>query len=272
MAILSDYHLHSSFSGDSKASMESMILKGIELGLENMCFTEHMDMDYTYTKTEDIGMFELNTRAYISKLLQLKEKYSDEIHIHLGVELGLQPHISADLEQYVKQYNFDFIIGSSHLCHRKDPYFPYFYENRSEEEAYLEYFTSILENIKAFHQFDVYGHLDYVVRYGPNQDKEYSYDKYKDIIDQILTLLIKMEKGIEINTGGISYGLKELNPCTDIIKRYRELGGEIITIGSDAHSPDRLCNGFDRVYDILKACGFKYYAIFANRTPKFIKI
>ena len=272
MAILSDYHLHSSFSGDSEASMESMILKGIELELENMCFTEHMDMDYTYIKAEDIGMFDLNTKAYISKLQQLKEMYSDKIHIYLGVELGLQPHLSEELKQYVKEYDFDFIIGSSHICNKKDPYYPYFYENRSEEEAYLEYFTSIVENIKTFHQFDVYGHLDYVVRYGPNQDKEYSYIRYKEIIDQILTLLIKMGKGIEINTGGISYGLKELNPCTDIIKRYRELGGEIITVGSDAHSTNHLCHGFDKASDVLKACGFKYYAIFTNRTPSFIKL
>lgn len=272
MAILSDYHIHSSFSGDSKASMQSIIEKGIKLGLHTICFTEHMDMDYVYENKDDYGMFELDTQAYFSKLLHLREIFSDKIHINFGIELGIQPHISAELEQYLKQYDFDFIIGSSHICHKKDPYYSSFYEYRTEEEAYMEYFSSILENLNSFNQFDVYGHLDYVVRYGPNQDKEYNYDKYKDVLDRILTLLIDMGKGIEINTGGISYGLKELNPCTDIIKRYHELGGEIITVGSDAHLPDRLCHGFDRAYDILKACGFSYYTIFTNRTPQFIKL
>ena len=98
----------------------------------------------------------------------------------------------------------------------------------------MEYFESILENISAYDGFDVYGHIDYVVRYGPNRNREYSYGRYKDILDEILKKLISMGKGIELNTGGYHYGLGEPNPCTAVIRRYRELGGEIITIGADA--------------------------------------
>lgn len=272
MSILSDYHLHSSFSGDSNTPMDVMIEKGISLGLKNMCFTEHMDIDYTYIKEEDIGMFDLNTDSYLFDLIKHREKYKDQINIYFGVELGLQPHIAKKLSSYVKSYDFDFVIGSSHICNKKDPYFPQFYEGRSEEEAYREYFSSILDNLKVFHNFDVYGHLDYVVRYGPNRDKDYSYEKYKDILDLILMRLIDMEKGIEINTGGVSYGLKELNPCTGIIRRYRELGGEIITIGSDAHTPERITKAFDRAANILKECGYRYYSIFAGRMPEYIKL
>ena len=101
------------------------------------------------------------------------------------------------------------------------------------------YFESILENISAYDGFDVYGHIDYVVRYGPNKNREYSYGRYKDILDEILKKLISMGKGIELNTGGYHYGLGEPNPCTAVIRRYRELGGEIITIGADAHTPDK---------------------------------
>lgn len=272
MAIKADYHMHSSFSGDSKAPMEAMIERGIELGLTRLCFTEHMDFDYPYPTEEEQGMFDLNTEAYLLEGSKYKENYNQQIQLYFGVELGLQPHLTQELEQYVAAYDFDFIIGSSHICHRQDPYYPSFYEGRTEETAYREYFESILENIKAFHTFDVYGHLDYVVRYGPGKDREYTYLKYQDILDEILYNLIEKGKGIEVNTGGIPYGLRELNPCTDILRRYRELGGEVITVGSDAHVPGRIGEGFDRAADILTSCGFRYYTVFSKRKPEFFRI
>lgn len=272
MAIKTDYHLHTSFSGDSTTPMEDMILKAIELGLTSMCFTEHMDMDYVYVKPEEKGMFELNTDSYLYELANLKEKYSGKIQLLFGVELGVQPHLRRELAVYAKSFEFDFIIASSHLCNRKDPYYPYFYENRTDEDAYREYFSSILDNLKAFSNFDVYGHLDYVVRYGKTKDADYSYEQYKDILDKILETLIEKEKGLELNTGAISYGLRDLNPCTGILKRYRELGGEIITVGSDAHEPGAIARGFAQAADVLTACGFQYYTTFEKRTPEFHRI
>lgn len=272
MAIKADYHLHSSFSGDSTTPMEEMIQKGIDLGLSSMCFTEHMDMDYVYLKPEEEGIFELNTDSYLYQLIQMKEKYADRIQIQFGVELGVQPHLRRELAVYAKSFDFDFIIASTHLCNRKDPYYPEFYEGRTDEEAYREYFSFTLENLKAFSNFDVYGHLDYVVRYGKTKDENYCYDRYQDILDKILETLIEKEKGLELNTGAIRYGLKDLNPCTDILKHYRKLGGEIITIGSDAHKPSNIAEGFDRAAQILSDCGFRYYTTFEKRMPEFHKI
>lgn len=272
MAVKADFHLHSSFSGDSTAPMEDMISKGIELGLSTMCFTEHLDMDFVYSDAESDGMFELNTDSYLYELAKYKEKYAGKIRLLFGVELGVQPHLKRELALYAKSYDFDFIIASSHLCNRKDPYFPPFYEGRSDEEAYREYFFSILDNLKAFDNFDVYGHLDYVVRYGKTKDENYRYEDYSDILDRILETLIEKEKGIELNTGAISYGLKELNPCTDILKKYRALGGEIVTIGSDAHKPGAVARGFERAAEILTACGFRYYAAFEKRSPEFHRL
>ncbi len=272
MPITADCHLHSSYSGDSDTPMEEMILQGIEKGLTTMCFTEHNDFGYPDFPGEPGERFLLHVDPYLYDLLRLREKYAGQIRILFGVELGLQPEVMRQNAVLAKSYDFDFIIGSSHLCHGKDPYYPYFYEGRPEEEAYREYFESILENIKKFSNFDVYGHLDYVVRYGPNKDAEYTYEKYKDILDKILELLIEKGKGIEINTGGIKSGLKELHPCMGILKRYRELGGEIITIGSDAHTPESIGAHFDRAYEVLKECGFQYYTIFENRTPEFKKL
>ena len=107
---------------------------------------------------------------------------------------------------------FDFVIGSSHVVHGIDPYYPKYYEGRSEKTAYREYFESILENLNTYSDFDVYGHLDYVVRYGPDHNRFYTYEAYADIIDEILRKLISMGKGIEVNTAGFKYGLGHPNP------------------------------------------------------------
>lgn len=272
MTIKADYHLHSSFSSDSNTPMEDMILQGISLGLSTLCFTEHLDIDFPYQDPKDEGLFGLNTDSYLYELIRLKEKYAGTIRVLFGVELGIQPHLRRELAVYAKSYDFDFIIASSHICNKKDPYWPSFYEGRTDEEAYREYFSSILDCLDTFHNFDVYGHLDYVVRYGRTKDSAYTYDKYKDILDPILERILQMEKGIELNTGAVGYHLKDLNPCTDILKRYRELGGELITIGSDAHQPAAIARSFDRAADLLKACGFRYYATFEKRMPEFHKL
>lgn len=272
MAIKSDFHLHTNFSGDSQTPMEEMILRGIELGLETMCFTEHHDEGFPYTHGETTEVFSLNADSYLYDFIRYKEKYQDKIKLLFGVELGIQADLVRNHLLFSKAHEYDFIIASSHLCHGKDPYYQEFYENRTEKEAYTEYFTSILENIKVFKNFDVYGHLDYVVRYGPNRNKNYSYREYADILDAILKQLIENEKGIEVNTGGLKYGLGDTNPCTDILKRYRELGGEILTIGSDAHTPEYIGYAFDKTCELLKSCGFSYYTIFENRLPEYKKL
>ena len=146
----------------------------------------------------------------------------------------------------------------------------YRFENNPTINA--EYFSGILDNVKAFKDYDIYGHLDYIVRYGPNKDALYSYAKYRDIYDAILKTIIESGKGIELNTGGVKYGLKDLHPTCDVLKRYKELGGEIITIGSDAHTPENLLHHFSRAKAVLEECDFKYYTIFQDRTPQFIKI
>lgn len=158
------------------------------------------------------------------------------------------------------------------MVHGADPYFPEYYGGRSAADGYLEYFESILENIQAFDGFDVYGHLDYVVRYGPDESERYDWKKYQEIIDEILSLLIMKGKGIELNTAGFKYGLSHPNPTEGIIARYRELGGEIITIGADAHKPDDIAYDFGKVPALLKAAGFSGYTVFQSRKPKFIKL
>ena len=110
------------------------------------------------------------------------------------------------------------------------------------------------------------------MRYGQNKNKFYSYDAYADVIDAILEKLIDMGKGIEINTGGFKYGLGHPNPCEDILKRYRALGGEIITIGSDAHEPKHVAYNFAKIPGILREAGFTHFTVFENRNPVFLPL
>ena len=268
MSIFTDYHMHSDFSGDSQAPMEQMIQRGIDLGLTTMCFTEHMDKNVINEGTN----FEVDTKSYQEGFLPLKEKYRGQIELLFGIELGIEPRYQKFLEQYVQTYSFDFIIGSSHIVDGIDPYYPAYYEGRTEEEAYRRYFESVLENLTAFSDIDVYGHLDYIVRYGPNKNRYFSYEGYRDLIDPILKTLVEKGIGLEINSGGYRHGLGLPNPCPEIIKAYRQMGGEIVTVGSDAHAPEFIASHFDDVKELLLACGFSCYTIFRERRPEFIKI
>ncbi len=266
--MLWDTHMHSICSGDSQAPMEDMAEAAVRKNLDGICFTDHLDIDYPGNP----GLFLLDLTAYAASVGRIRQLFHGRMDICFGLELGLMPHLALRHKTILSQYPFDFIIGSSHVVHGRDPYYPAFYEGRREDDCYLEYFESILENIRAFDGFDVYGHIDYVVRYGPDRNTYYSYAKYRDVIDEILALLIEKGKGIEINTGGFKYGLGHPNPTEEIIARYRSLGGEIITIGSDAHEPGHVAFDFQKVPDILRADGFSYYTVFRERKPVFIKL
>lgn len=263
-----DQHMHCNFSGDSDALPEDMIKAGIAHGLSGICFTDHLDYDYP----EEPNIFLLDFDNYFKALSDLREKYADKISVNIGIELGLQTQTAGQNLAVAEKYPFDFIIGSSHVVNHMDPYYPEFFAERNEDEAYMEYFESVLENINSGVDFDVYGHIDYVVRYGPNKNAFYTYEKFKDIIDEILTQLISKGKGIEVNTGGFKYGLGHPNPTEDIIRRYRELGGEIITMGADAHVPEYVAYEFGKTAQIIKNCGFKYYTVFKNRKAEFIPL
>ena len=159
--------MHCCFSGDSEADPEDMILAAIQKGLDGLCFTDHFDYDYQ----DDPELFLLDFSSYKEKIFSLKKKYKDKCNIRWGIEIGLQPHIVQVNNDVTAKYPFDFVIGSSHVVHGIDPYYPHYYDGRSEDETYLEYFESILENLHTNVDFDVYGHIDYVVRYGPNTNK-----------------------------------------------------------------------------------------------------
>ena len=273
--ILSDIHMHTSFSSDSDTPMESMIQGALEKGLKTICFTEHLD--YEYPGDDGSGLFMVDIEAYKKKLFNLKEIYENDIEILFGIEFGLLPHLSKTYEKVAASHDFDFIIGSSHLIpapwypddsRHGDPYDDAFWEGRTVDQICESYFQSIIDNINAYKNFDTYGHIDYVIRYAPEKNKDYTYRKYADILDEVLKTLIKNDLALEINTAGYKYGLGQPHPQTDILKRYLELGGEKITIGADAHKPEHIAYDFKKAETLLKDLGFKYYTIFRKRQPQ----
>ncbi len=267
-----DYHMHSNHSGDSDTPMKDMIESAIKRGLSEICFTEHMDLDFPVTIEVPEGLFTLDIPAYKRDLFSYKEKYKDKITIKYGIELGLQMQITDTNSALIKENDFDFVIGSIHLLDKKDPFYPKAWEGRDEKEVIKRYFESTLENIQAFNDYDCLGHLDYIVRYAPSGAPYYSYNMYKEIIDEILVTLVKNGKGLDLNTKALFRGSKEPNPPADVLKRFYELGGRIITFGADAHTPEGIAGSFDKAREIAMNCGFTEYYTFDKRVPSAIKL
>lgn len=267
--IQADFHVHTDFSNDCSVSAEMQIESAIKLGLKFICLTDHCDM-HLYSDKNYI----LDTNSYFNKINALKEKYKDKINVLCGIEIGLQPSLKEAIKNNISGYNFDFIIGSSHAVNNIDiGYNPdKYFSDKSEKEAYKEYFESILENVKTFDNYNVYGHLDYVVRYGPNKNKYFDFNDYKDVFEEILKTIIKNGKGIEINTSGFRKNLGHPHPNKDILKMYKDLGGKIITIGSDAHRTEHVGYGFQDIPELLRELGFKCYTVFERQVPKFFKL
>lgn len=264
--ITADYHLHCNFSSDSDAEPRDMIEQAIQLGLNKMCFTDHMDYDFPSEKYP----FVFEPGDYFKTLSSLREEYKNKIQVLIGIELGLRPYLKERYQQLLARYDFDFVIGSSHLVGDVDPYLKVYWEDKNEKQGIADYFSSISANVAAFTGFDVYGHIDYAIRYAPNTNKDFIYSQYGDILDEALTKIIHGGIGIEANTSGYKYGLGAPHPHPSILKRYKELGGEIITIGSDGHKPEHLAYDFDIIRDLLLSLGYKYYTVYEKRKPKFL--
>ena len=265
-----DFHMHTNFSSDSDATPKKMVEEAIRLGLRTICITDHQDSDYPNRGNGE--EFQLDFPGYVSAMQKLREEYKDKIEILLGVELGLQPHLGERYKTMASQYPFDYIIGSVHVIDGLDPYYGVYFQDKTDAEGYRRAFEVTMENLKAIRDFDSLGHMDYVVRYGRGKESTYRCLDCMDIIDEILRFLIQNGKGLEVNTAGWKYGLSFAHPYPDILKRYKELGGEILTVGSDGHKPEHIAYDFERVSPLLKACGFKYYSEFRKRKPVFIEL
>lgn len=263
-----DYHVHTSFSGDCEADITEMIESAIEKGFSEIAITDHIDYEYPDPQVD----FNLDFEAYHKAINHCREKYKDNIYVVTGLELGLQEHIIQQCNETVAAYPYDFVICSFHTAEKKELHFGSYFESKTALNAYMDYYAYVYQCLQSFHSYNVLGHLNLIDRYKKYVNEPIQFMAYFDFVEAILKKVIQDGKGIEINTSSFRYQMEGLSPTIEMLKLYKELSGEIITVGSDAHNPEHVGYNFKYIYDLLKELGFKYISTFRNMEPHFIKI
>lgn len=277
-----DYHVHSDFSFDSQTPMEHQIERALEVGLDELCFTDHVDygvMPDWDDESTPAGDFRgkpkrnVDYPRYFEKLRALREQMRGRLTLRRGLEFGVQQHTIGRFNALYERWknSLDFVLLSVHEVNDQEFYPPTLMEGRTQEEYNRLYFEELLAVAQRFEHYCVLAHVDVLRRYDPAG--EYPFEKSRDIIAEILRTAIGKGKGIEMNTASWRYELKDVQPCRQILRLYRDLGGEILTIGSDAHRPERLGGNLDDARAILRdEFGFRYGCTFENMEPTFYKL
>ena len=284
-----DYHLHCEYSDDSNEPMENQIQEAITLGLDEMCFTDHVDYGIKrdwddpegiiirhaieHGKEVDLVLANVNYPKYFEALNMYQKKYASSISIKKGLEFGIQ---SITVDAYEKlfdsyQNELDFVLFSMHQVNNLEFWTQDFQKGKTQKQYNDEYYKEIYQTMQIFHHYSCLAHLDLLARYDENGI--YPFENEKDIIAEILKYAIRDGKGIEINTSSWKYGLKDTQPSRAILKLYKDLGGKIITVGSDAHETKYLASHIKDAYAILKnEIGINEICTFDQMQPIFHKI
>ena len=238
--MLFDSHMHTKFSADSKMIAADALARANELNL-GVVFTEHFD----YGLELDGRDFAFDPPTYMS---EYKNFRGDKVR--LGVEVGLRQFARSANENFIAQADFDFVIGSIHLVDDLDIYYPEFYADKDKVTAYQKYFRQMAVEV-AVADFDALGHIDYICRAAPYDNPEIDYQTFAAQIDDVLKIVVERGKVLELNTRRFNSqrAIRELVP---VYKKYRDLGGKFVTIGSDAHKIDAIGNYFDRALDFVR--------------------
>ncbi|HHW49734.1 MAG TPA: histidinol-phosphatase HisJ family protein [Clostridiaceae bacterium] len=265
-----DCHIHSSFSTDSNIKPDLFCQKAMDTGLQGIIFTDHIDYDFPGHEDE----FQFDFDEYSAYMDNLKEKSAPALKVLKGVEIGIQPHVIERTNRIFINHDFDYVICSVHILDGIDPYDGEYYKGKSKQQAYEIYLEKVLEAITLFKNFDMAGHINYIIRCAEYEDRSLRYNDHKDILDTIFRILISEGKGFEINTGSFREFGKSPVPEYDlnILKRYKELGGELLCLGSDAHSLSQVGYKFGFFKELIKEAGFNYICHFENRKPVFTRI
>lgn len=289
--MIADYHMHCEFSDDSKEPMENQVEQAVKLGLNEICFTDHVDYGIKRDWDDPAGILYrggdgVNTNAdsleplanvnypeYFAKLHELKTKYRSQILVKQGLEFGIQTITLTQYEHLYERYQkeLDFILLSMHQVDNMEFWNGAFMQGRSQQEYNEKYYREIYEVQKQFKHYACLAHLDLLVRYDPAGI--YPFEKVKDMIAEILKQAIRDNKGIEVNTSSWHYGLTDTQPSRAILRLYKDLGGKIVTVGSDAHSTKYLGDHIKDAYEILKnEIGINEICTFDHMTPVFHQI
>lgn len=252
-----DFHTHSHFSLDSDTPTEIMVKAAIKAKLSHICITEHKDTDPWY---EDVDYY--RDKPYSREMKKLKKKYAGTIEVLKGVEIDCQKAVTEDILTFLGKCSFDFVLASVHVLKHRFFDTSYF-EDYDALQTYHDYLDELLELSRQTF-FDVMGHIDYVKRFGycflPFDHLQFE-EKYREILRN----LINNGKGIELNTAGWRHPHGECYPSETVLRWYKELGGDVLTLGSDAHTPGDVGSGGDKARQILQNLGFDGLWVFENR-------
>lgn len=260
--MLADYHLHSSYSFDGKQTLEELCEAALRQGLDEIAVTEHMDLfrgkPYRYI---------LNCEESFRELEKVRKRYQGVLTIRRGIELGQPMRNPEEAEAFLRDWPLDFVIGSLHNMEHDIDVGTYRYD-QVDWDVFFPHYLEWLKDLAENYDYDVLGHVTYPMRYLYLQTKrELSPMAWKDAFSEIFRIVIARGKGIELNTSSIARGTGPLMPTEELLVLYRELGGEIITTGSDAHVKEQTGKTARMGQGILRKAGFSYFSTFENRHP-----
>ncbi len=269
-----DYHVHSEYSDDSSTPMHQQVKQAVNIGLAELCFTDHVDYGVKFDHGDPILAdrpydYNVNYPEYFAEIESLREQFGDELTIRAGLEFGVQTITESKYEELFAKYRskLDFILLSIHQVNNLAFWDNAYQAGKTQAEYNTGYYEELLKVVQTYHHYSVLAHLDLMVRYDPQG--VYPFAKVKDIVAEILRTAIQNGKGIELNTSSWRYSLKDTTPSREILKLYRDLGGEILTMGSDAHSPNYVGAHFDEAREILRTLGFRYICTFEGMKASF---
>ena len=267
--VLFDNHNHSQFSFDGKrTSVEASARAAAEAGLGGICFTDHCDHYVPPMKAsfENVVPEYFNVEEQQAEISRVQSLIGDRTKILKGIEIGMYEECHEQIRKVLDENSFDQIIASVHYIEKTDPYYGGYYDGKDWKQAYGTYLETIYREMKWLEDFDIMGHYDYIVRYASYPVTSIRYRDFSDIFDEMFRYLIQEGKALEINTKsyeGHRGRMVELD--NDVLLRYREMGGEIVSLGSDSHEPSRVGAGFTRHAAFLKSLGFRWTAHYESR-------
>lgn len=259
-----DMHTHTGFSDDCDYSAEEMLSAAAQTGLSGIAVTDHYDPGYPDPEFPFIIDFE----KYNMYLDAVAEEYAGRLDIIRGLEVGIMDTQLENAKKAVAAYDYDFIIGSFH-CLRQYDLCTIDYPSYDGPSLMKDFYEYMYEMLRVYKSYDVLGHLSIIDRYIGGI---YDLDPCMEIIREIMKMIIDDGKGIEINTSNFKYDMSVWLPRTELLATYRELGGEILTIGSDSHEPYRFGDHFDEASELARSLGFKYCCSYHQRKPEFHKL
>lgn len=259
-----DFHLHTHISFDGYDTAANMVQAAVKAGLREICFTDHMDYDPLDPKHKLNFAVEDYAEAYDGLNVP-------GLTIRRGFEFGMLPDNRAQFQHDLQLRDWDFVIGSVHFVDGLDVYYSEYWEGKTYHHAILQGFEDILTCVKTHDGFDVLGHLTYLGKCDANPEKKpILYRDYREVTDEIMKLLVAKGIGMELNTSGLDR-CGDYLPGIEYLRRFKELGGQIVTIGSDAHHANRVGQYCREAAGIVQDI-FGYVCTFAGRKPTFHKL